>query len=239
MLGCSFTYGYGVDDDSNFVAILQRNYPKEVFGNYGVIGYGTVQSYIQLKEILAQDHLPKQVLLNFSTLHFMRNTMEQQYRSNLRVGYRHSSKDVDARLKSARFPYMSSCNGQVEYVAWGKMYSNWFGRDWLAMVNWFQSGYDNYRDGQNKSTDLTAYLINEMNRLCQEKKVVFNVVFLDSNAQTQALKPMLKDVDVLEVSFDFNNRDLTNLPYDSHPNSKGHLLIAKKIKTLIQSGVDE
>ena len=86
MLGCSYTYGYGVNNDENFTSLLQNRYPQAQFRNAGVIGHGTVQALMQLKKMMVQGP-PKMVLLNFSSYHFMRNTLSQQYRSHLKIGY--------------------------------------------------------------------------------------------------------------------------------------------------------
>ena len=124
LLGCSFTYGFGVNDDQNFATLLQKAYPEAGIQNAGVIGYGSVQSLLQLKAQLDTADL-KVVLLHFSSYHFMRNRLSQQYRSNLKIGYDRSSQDVDNLMQQSKFPYKASCDGPIEIVSWAAMYSNW------------------------------------------------------------------------------------------------------------------
>tara|TARA_B100000508_G_scaffold141097_1_gene147071 strand:+ start:178973 stop:180043 length:1071 start_codon:yes stop_codon:yes gene_type:complete len=227
-LGCSFTYGYGVDNDECFPSLIQQELSSEVVSNFGVPGYGTIQSLLQLQEYL-KEHSPSLVLLNFSSLHFMRNTLSQEFRSNLRIGYRHSSKDVDTRLEKARFPYMRECGTEVKYVSWKEMYTNWPGRDWSASVNWMQSLIDRYKDEGLNSLKVSACIIEEMNVICREKGVGFGIVFLDSTPEVNQLKEMLEGISTLDMKFDFKSSKYTNLPYDSHPNQKGNKLIASRI----------
>lgn len=237
-LGCSFTYGYGVYDNQNFPALIQKQFPENSVQNSGVIGYGTVQSLMQLKEVLKKGNL-KAVLLNFSSFHFIRNGLSQQYRSNLKIGYERSSSNVKNEMKTARFPYKLKCDSNIKFERWDDMYSNAFGRSWLASVNWIQSAYDNYADQDNDDLDVTVCLMKEMNELCKKQGVEFGVVFLDSTKETKKLRSRIKNIKTLKVDFNFKSKKLTNLPYDSHPNKRGQELIAGKINPFLKDLLNE
>ena len=79
--------------------------------------------------------------------------------------------------------------------------------------------------------------LNEMQKLCNENGVYFLVTFLDSNENTTELKERLdkEHISTTEVGFDFTDCKITNLPYDSHPNKDGHIIIAKKISATFSS----
>ena len=237
-LGCSFTYGYGVYDNQNFPALIQKQFPESSIQNSGVIGYGTVQSLMQLEQEIKKGKL-KAVLLNFSSFHFMRNGLSQQYRSNLKIGYERSSSNVKNEMKTARFPYKLKCNSDIQFEYWDDLYSNAFGRGYLASINWIQSAYDNYTDHDNDGLDVTVCLMNEMHELCKNQGVEFGVVFLDSNKETKTVQSRIKDIPTLKVEFNFQSKKLTNLPYDSHPNKQGHALIAGKITPFLKDLLNE
>ncbi|MCT4560363.1 MAG: hypothetical protein N4A41_03220 [Crocinitomicaceae bacterium] len=235
MLGCSFTYGYGVNDDETFTAILQEHLPEFRFLNFGVPGYGTVQASMQLRTLLSAQQV-ETVVLHFSSMHFMRNVLSQQYRSNLKIGYQRSSKDVDAGMRVARFPYKKECNDPIRYEGWESMYTNWPGRSWLASVNAFQTFYDRTVDPE-KEIEITACLIEEMAALCAEKEVRFIVACLDKTPETENLKKLVT-VEWLDINFDFSSKKLTHLPHDSHPNSQGHALIAQRLENYLKQPVN-
>ena len=71
LLGCSFTYGFGVDDDQTFASLLQKDFPEAGIQNAGVPGYGSVQSLMQLKAQLDSVDL-RVVLLHFSASFVLR-----------------------------------------------------------------------------------------------------------------------------------------------------------------------
>lgn len=232
LLGCSFTYGYGVNDGDTFAALVQQAFPEEVVRNKGVIGYGTIQSLLQLREMIKQGSL-ETVLLNFSSFHFMRNGLSQAYRSNLKIGYQRSSPDVASLMQLSKFPYINECSSEVKYQPWESMYTNWYGRNWSAIVNWLQVTDDRRKDAAIDELSIAACLIREMSYLCRMNGITFGVVCLDSTPETIQLQSELSGLNWLNVGFDFSNPALTNIPYDSHPNKMGHELIAHKINPFL------
>ena len=51
VLGCSFTYGMGVEDYQTYVWQLNRLFPRVTFDNFGAVGYGTCQAYLTEKRL--------------------------------------------------------------------------------------------------------------------------------------------------------------------------------------------
>lgn len=228
MLGCSYTYGYGVNDEENFTSLLQQRYPHIQFRNAGVIGHGTVQALLRLREMLTRDR-PKLVLLNFSSYHFMRNTLSQEYRSHLKIGYSRASKSVQNQMASAHFPFLTSCEDSLQLVAWNDIYENWSGRESLATIHAIQKTYDRLLDDEDNQIEVTACVMQEMARLCLEKEIAFHIVCLDRSSATQKLKIQVSDLPWLDVGYSFSDTTMTNHPYDDHPNPKGHEFIAHQI----------
>lgn len=237
-LGCSFTYGFGVNDDQHFTSVLQQKYPEWSFRNTGVIGYGTVQSLLQLQERVDSRQL-KAVVLNLSSFHFMRNTLSPQYRSNLKIGYARSSQSVENQMEQARFPYRPSCEDTIRYAPWKKIYKNWPGRERLASINWFQTLYDASREDRDTQVETTLCLIREMDAICKARGIRFGVACLDTTPETDWLKSEVAPIPWVDVGFDFSDQALTNYPYDSHPSPAGHQLIAKNIAPLLTTLLHE
>lgn len=230
MLGCSYTYGYGVNDEENFTSLLQSRYRQINFRNAGVIGHGTVQALIQFKKMMMSQDPPKMVLLNFSSYHFERNTLSQLYRSHLKIGYSRASKNVQQQMATANFPFMRSCEDSLQLVAWDHIYDHWPGRESLASIHAMQKTYDYLLDDVDQQIEVTACLIREVARLCEAKGIPFHVVCLDRSEATMQLKTQISDLSWLEVGYSFSDTTMTNYPYDDHPNPKGHRFIADRIE---------
>lgn len=75
LVGCSFTQGFGVEDQDTFAYLLNARYPHVMFHNFGTGGYGTYQSLLRIKQNLAQpdaNAIPL-VIYGFIDLHLQRN----------------------------------------------------------------------------------------------------------------------------------------------------------------------
>lgn len=232
MLGCSYTYGYGVNDSEHFTSLVQNEFTSVQFKNLGVIGYGSVQSLIQLEQAFEEDTF-EIVILNLSAYHLPRNNLSPSYRRDLKIGYDQSSKSTNNLMDDARFPYLGECNNEVMYVPWRDIYQNWIGRGYFASINAFQTTFDKILENTKHQTKITACLINRMNELCKEHNVVFGMACLNSSEQTKHIANRLEDINWLQVDFQFDNHAMINYPYDEHPNAAGHRYISKKMTPFI------
>jgi len=62
ILGDSYTFGLGVEDDQTFSSLLSRDYPRKAWVNAGVIGYSNDQQLLFLKRLMALHHYDEVVL---------------------------------------------------------------------------------------------------------------------------------------------------------------------------------
>jgi hypothetical protein len=239
LLGCSFTYGYGVNDPETFASILQKKYPNLHFNNHGVIGYGSLQSYFQLESMLRQGTAPEVVILNFASDHFERNALTKKFRRAMKIGFDRSMETAREIMRSSRFPYLRDPESAVEFEPWDELYADWKWRDKLASVNWIQTQSDRLSDRSRDLVEISAVVIERINILCRENDIRFVVVLLDEDQRIRRLENRLRDqnIEVVKVGFDFNSPEFTNLPFDIHPNQKGHKLIASKIENSIKKSI--
>jgi hypothetical protein len=233
LMGCSFTYGYGVDDAQHFSSLLQAAMPDHQFLDFGVPGYGTAQSCLQLENQLAWQ-IPEQVILIFSAVHPNRNALTPSFRKDLKIGFNRSDAANDALLHDARFPF-GDAEGNILFEDWDRLYTHHPIRSWSALVN---LAYTTTESIQQKGMDTRAIseaLIRRMYTDCTQAGVSFTVACLDTSEDTEAIKKALNDIDLnwVDIEFDFEQPELTNVPYDSHPNPEGHRFIADQIRRLV------
>lgn len=238
-LGCSYTYGYGVNDHESFPAIAQSRHPEWNVENKGVVGYGTTQHLIQLRDRLKisinEVSCPKCVVLCLSSVHFIRTVLSKQYRSNLRIGYRRSSSNMDDRMNGARFPYIDNTQLVVKYADWASLYNEVPGRYWLASANFLQGLLQRSRESKCDPVKVTAAIIEAMHALCSSKNIPFGVACLNTSHETKKLQGLVKNIAWINVGFSFKNKSLTHFPHDSHPNAAGHAKIAVSVIPFIEN----
>jgi hypothetical protein len=233
LFGCSFTYGMGVNDTCSFASILQEKQDTYTIDNFAVPGYGSVQSLIQLRKEMKKGNLPDRVILCFSYLHFERNALTPSYRKSLLMGYARSGRTTPKTLKNARFPYYEK--GHLKSVSWDNIYNNWPLRESSAAVNFFNSIQDKKVKESIDVQKTTERVILDIHELCLENSIPFTLCFLDENNEIKRLENFCDSVGVStsRIGWDYKNKELTNMPVDSHPNEKGHRFIATKILPIL------
>ena len=67
VLGDSTTWGWGIEDDAHFVALLNQDAPETVrFRNLGTPGFSTVQEYHRFVDLLSRGYKPDVVIVCFN-----------------------------------------------------------------------------------------------------------------------------------------------------------------------------
>lgn len=79
LVGGSFTQGAGVSDDETFAYQLQLLLPKHKILNFGQAGYGTLQSFLLLNQILENNSKKSIVIYGFITHHLRRNVARGEW----------------------------------------------------------------------------------------------------------------------------------------------------------------
>lgn len=236
--GCSFTYGYGVDADFTFAGRLANQFSEFNIENYGIPGHGTVQNWLQLKELIKNGSQPDYAILVYSKEHLDRNVMNTSYRKALKIGFQNSNQSVNSNMKKARFPFFTdSTLSSVKYTNWENCYSNWWGRDKLAIVHALQSSFSD-NDEIEQTNEITEALLKDFEKICRENNIQLLLVNLDDN-QFKSRFPNFNPANYVSVGFDFSNANVTNAPHDNHPNAAGHELISQKIAPLLKNLLNE
>lgn len=236
VMGCSFTYGYGVNDNETAVSILQKKYPKYKFDNYGVIGYGTLQSYFQLEQLIENEQAPDIIILNFASDHLERNALSKKFRRAMKIGFDRSLSTAREMMISAQFPYLTDAGAEISYEHWNELYEDWWGRENLASVNFIQTQYDLLSDKSRDLVGISTDAIDRLRQRCAEKDIKFVVMLLDDTESIRKLESELRARDIItqQVGFDFNSPEFTNVPHDIHPNARGQQLIAKRLEEMLK-----
>lgn len=234
IMGCSFTYGMGVTDTLSFPYQLQKSLGAfSDVQNFGVPGFGNVQSYLQLKQEVENGNKPNLVVVNFCDFHHERNSLTPRYRNSLVLGYQRSNKEVAKELAKSKFPYME--NGKLKTVAFDDMYSNWPGRETFAAVHYFQSNNDKRLSGKINLEKNSLALFKKMKAFCDEHEIKLIVSGLTKNKETRKFLSLLEKsgIETIDISLDLKNKKYNQLPYDSHPNGKAHAHFAQALSNII------
>lgn len=234
IMGCSFTYGMGVSDSVSFPYQLQQSFRAlSEIENFGVPGFGNVQSYLQLKNEVQNGNKPGLVIVNFCDFHHERNSLTPKFRNSLVLGYQRSNKEVSKQLEQSAFPYVE--NGKIETVSFNKMYSNWPGRETFAAIHYFQSNNDKRLSEKIDLEKNSLALFTQMKTFCDEHEIDLIVTGLTKNHSTRKFLKLLRKsgIQSFNISLDLKKKEYNQLPYDSHPNEKAHAHFAQALNPII------
>ena len=106
LMGCSFTYGMGVNDHETFAYRVNQHFDSIQVNNYGVPGYGTLQPYLQLKEMIHSGRAPRYVVYCYLDFHNERNALNPAYQEVVWSGWWATQKTIEKKkVDECAFPY--------------------------------------------------------------------------------------------------------------------------------------
>lgn len=213
-LGCSFTFGAGVQDNEFFAGrFAQAISPAFHVVNCAQSGWGTSEANVVLERELKDHPKTGAVFYGWIVDHLKRNYTNISWHKGLNP--------------DSKFPYFELVDGKVDYKGF-KKHGECVSPD--------------DADTARKEAELTKALILRLNDLCSKKGVPFFVLLLSSRSSIYHPDPIpdwlrssgVDFIDVRSASNDF-------YPHDSHPTASWHESVAKalaespKVKFLMPS----
>jgi hypothetical protein len=214
ILGCSLTHGWTLNDAETYPWVLQQMLPQYRIVNFGVSGYGTVQSLLQFSEAL-RSLRPRPVLaiLAYGDFHDARNTLARQRRKEIapwnRMGPLHQPY---ARLRSDGT--LAIAKTEVTYREFPLMRT-------LALVHKLESRYNEFEVVQLRSHEVSEQLVLEIAALAREHGVGFVLAGIWNGSLTADMLAFAAEhgIDTVDIAVDTSLPEYNNLPHDVHPSA--------------------
>jgi len=242
LYGCSYTYGFGVDDQFTTACQLQSLLGSSVeVSNLSVLGYGTVQAYLLLQEMVKQGKQPDLAIFHYASFHDDRNVLTPNYRKDLKNGFANTESGMQAQYQSLQFPYIhfQADTLQLKWEKWADIYKNWPLREHSALVNLLQTIADRYDWSHREKRLLTKLLLLELKQFCEKYNIELVIAGITDNLSTKELLAFCKlnKITAVDISIDLMSNQFNNFPHDSHPNAQAHHFFAKKLASFIKSKI--
>lgn len=231
--GCSYTYGMGISDSLSFPFLVQKNKEGCFTKNFGVPGYGTVQSYLQLKQLIDRKEIPSTIIINYADFHDDRNALTPAYRRDLFLGYQRSHSSIASAMQQANIPFIEKQKStfQLSFNPWDEIYDNWNYRETFALVNFLQEIVDQRQTRTIKKEESSIYAFEQIQSLCDQHQIRMIVTGLTPSKKTKTVLQTLKNrgIETLDISVELSLDKYKNAPYDDHPNGHSHAIFAERI----------
>ncbi len=229
IFGCSFVSGWSLQDQETFPWLLQERFPDYEVVNFGVNGYGTIHSLLQMQEALKTGRVAKMIVYAYAGFHNERNVFLRNWRKIMcsfsKLGQTmqpYARLDAQGRLHCGL--------ARVEYREFPLMRQS-------ALVHFIEQRYDKFEEDYHHSPAVTEALILEMARLAREKGIPLVVAGItDSRGTRQVLHAVReKGVRASDISVDLDTGGYRNLPHDDHPSALADRRYADRLEEIFRA----
>jgi len=214
IFGCSFTYGWGLNDQDTYSYLLQKRFPNMGVKNFAIGGHGTLQTLIQLEDELKKTAPPKTIIVAYGDFHDIRNVG-----SPLHLKAFNRIKQMSA----FRYPYAHFTNNMLS-VSYAKLdYSGIPFSNKLRILKFIEDQYDQYIDKSLDRQNITRILLLKIATICKENDIRFLLAGINRTDKTKEMLRLVssKDIVTFDMSVDLSSAEFI-VKFDGHPNEKAH-----------------
>lgn len=226
IFGCSFTYGWSLNDEGTYPWLLQEKLPQYEIVNFGVNGYGTIHSYIQFEEALKQGNKPNIAVIAYAGFHDRRNTFSRARRKQMaawnKLGF---LLQPDAKLnKQKGFTYSMAL---LKYRELPLMRVS-------ALMNFLDNNYNQFEEGYYRSHEVSKAIIKQFNYLAEANGVKLVVAGINPGSAKMLEELSGEGIATVDISVDLKIPANNNLPHDLHPSAIANWQYAQKLESFLQ-----
>lgn len=229
VFGCSFTHGWSLNDWETYPWQLQTKLPNYTVRNWGVSGYGTLQSFLQLRSALASGDEPHVVIMTYASFHDERNTLLRKVRKQFVAWTRTPANDgFDSLIP----PYARlDEEGDLLIEMTDTLYTEFPWMRHSALIHLLEVNYNAFEAPLVKSAEVTKAIIRRAAQLCKNRGIPLVVAGISADRHTRGLLEYWRRQGMMtvDISVDLRIRKNLNLPHDIHPSPLANQKYATKL----------
>lgn len=224
LFGDSFTYGWAVEDHETYAHQLQAAHPEVEVVNFGVGGYSTVQSLLQLREALAAGRKPRTVIVGYASFHDGRNAL---LRPNVKSWS--ARKEWDLRLPRGRL-----VEGQLHLELAPLDYEPWPLQTRSALVSLLEEGAGKLTVLTSDAQLVSRTVIAELHDECRKHGIRLVLAGIAGGARTRSTLEWAESagIEAADIAVDLG-RPENVVPGDGHPSAAAHASFASSLARFV------
>jgi hypothetical protein len=227
IFGCSYTHGWSLDDEETYPWLVQERLADYDVVNFGVGGYGTLQSLLQFRRALEKRPAPKAAVLAYGSFHDARNTLNR-YRMK---GVTPPTGRTSVRLPCARL----GGDGALEIFAVdADHYRPWPLQRYLAFVHFLEESANRRELLRVRSHLVAKAIVDEFKRLADRHgtRLVLAGIFRSPDTTDMLRYARSEGIDSVDISVR-DTPEFQNLPHDAHPNALANRRFAERLSAFL------
>ncbi|MFT4571266.1 MAG: hypothetical protein ACI8TX_001717 [Hyphomicrobiaceae bacterium] len=206
ILGGSFTHGWMVNDSESFPWIVQTDFPQYCVRNFGVSGYGAVNSLLQLEQELTAGEKPALAVVAYGSFHDRRNVFSRERRKTLvpwsRVDFwPHPKASIDS-------------DGALELAMVDVEYSAFPGNRALVLANFIENAWNRFERILLREREVTLAILERIEGIAVEANFDVLIATLTQDSSTEALLGVCRERgwSAVDISHDYFDPKLNTCP---------------------------
>jgi len=223
IFGCSITHGWSVNDHETYPWVLQEKLLDREVINFGVSGYGTIHSLIQLRKALTERKPPEVAVIAYGALHDERNVFLRQRR---KVVFSWN------KLGPLEQPYGKlDDTGQLRTSMSEVVYAEFPLMRLSATIHFLEQGYNKFEALYAQSHQVSAAIIREFDELCRANNIPLVIAGITTEKLTGEMLDWCRQqgMTAMDLSVDVKQERYNNKPHDAHPSALAHKEYASKL----------
>ena len=228
IFGCSFSYGWGVDDAETYAWRLQERLPEWDVVNFSVNGYGTLQSLLQLERALRERPAPAVVVLAYAAFHDERNTFLRQRRKRVAP----FSQLGPLVQPFARVGEEGALRVEMAEVT----YREWPGMRQSALVHSAEQSWNRLEVDRVDSAAVTRAIVDRFIATARGAGARVIVAGIAGRFAPVLEHAGARGAEPLVLAVDLSQPGMRNPPPDGHPSPRAHAQYAARLRRAIAGG---
>lgn len=228
LFGDSFVHGWGLDDEETLGWKLQERLPEFDVVNFGVGGYGTMQSLIQYQEALEERLPPKVAVLAYAGFHDERNTRLRRWKK--------ATFSYD-KFGPTATPYARlGSDGKLRIGFDDGSYKEFFFLTRSAFLHLVEEAYSSVEDMYYHSHLVSEAIVDEFAKISRDHGVLFIVAGIYQSDPTYQLLAHVSEGGGItgDISADLTVR-ANRIRFDEHPSGLANDFSSRRLAELIRS----
>lgn len=205
--GCSYTWGWGLNDNEIFTDVMQQKIKSYKIHNYSIPAYGNIHYLLQLKQLLKTEAKPKAAVFMYNFFHPQRNVAAP---SRLR--------NINTLGKDLYHPagYLENEELKIKTIP----ISDNQGKD----------------PSRKYMLEVTKKIFIELLNICKANDIIPIVCLQDTEPDDSMAAFLInKGFTVFDLNIDLSKPGMRNYPLDAHPSFRAHKKYADKLIKNLQN----
>ena len=234
IFGCSYTYGWSVNDEETFPWLTQQALPSFRVRNFGVPGYGNLHGLLRFREELKKGVSPKMVVLVYASFHDERNAGLRGWQKSLiaprngNIGHQaqpRATLDSEGNLKVSEHP--------EEFWELPGM------RTW-SIPHSIEKRWNKIEADAVPTEKISQQIICNLARETEKAGAVFLLAGIGHDPKTESMLKWWEREGgkTADISVNMNENGMRNDPHDCHPGPKAHRSYADQLIQALKKNFD-